>query len=384
MTSTIKEALDGVRIIQSYNLEDYIDDKLNGQSEEYLAIRKKVHSRIEIAGPVTEFLATSIVVVVLIYTTLEVAAGHATPGSFMGFVTSLLMLNQPIKKVQENFVRIQEVIVAARRVYSITEDQRTVPETANPLPFPENWKTIEFRHISFSYGDNQVLKDINFTVARGERVAFVGESGSGKSTLINLLPRFYDPTHGEILIDGISLNQFKLHELRRHISLVSQDVFLFRDSIESNVRAGDLTKPNKDIRPAIQSANALGFVSKLKEAEKTGVGDRGALLSGGEKQRISIARAIFKDAPILVLDEATSALDSANEREVQKGLDDAMVGRTSLIVAHRLSTIQNVDRIFVMQRGSIVEIGNHAELMNKGGLYSSFVQMQKSDHGAKV
>jgi len=378
MTSTIKEALDGVRIIQSYNLEDYIDEKLKSQSDEYLAARKKVHSRIEIAGPVTEFVATTLVIVVLIYTTMEIAAGRATPGDFMGFVTSLLMLNQPIKKIQENFVRLQEVMVAARRVYSITEDLRTVPEPSDPVPFPKDWKLIEFKDISFSYGDKEVLSQVSFTVRRGERVAFVGESGSGKSTLINLLPRFYDPTQGTILIDQIPLDRLKVKDLRRHISLVSQDVFLFQDSIETNVRAGDLSAVGRPILSSIQSANAVGFVSKLKEGEKTGVGDRGALLSGGEKQRISIARAIFKDAPILILDEATSALDSSNEREVQKGLDDAMEGRTSLIVAHRLSTIQNVDRIYVMQKGSIVESGSHIELMNKKGLYYSFVKMQES------
>lgn len=376
MTGTIKEALDGVRIIQSYNLEQSIDERLKSQANEYLEARKKVHSRIEVASPVTEFLATSLILAVMVYATYEIAAGRSSAGTVMAYITSILLLSAPIKKVQENFVRIQELILSARRVYSILEDDRVVLEVPNPKTFPKNWKTIQYRNVSFGYSERKVLDQISFTINRGEKVAFVGESGSGKSTILNLLERFFDPESGEILIDGISTKEFSLKDLRSQISLVSQDVFLFRDSIENNIWSGDFSKPKSGVPAAMAIANATDFVAKIPGGIQAGVGERGALLSGGEKQRISIARAVFKDAPILMLDEATSALDSANEAEVQKGLEQAMKGRTSLIVAHRLTTIQNVDRILVLRSGKVVEQGSHEQLLKKKGMYFAYWQMQ--------
>lgn len=375
MTSTIKEALDGVRIIQSYNLERSIDQRLKAQAHEYLEARKKVHSRIEVASPVTELVATCLILGVMVYATYEISAGRSSAGTVLAYITSIMLLSAPIKKVQENFVRIQELTLSARRVYSILEDNRVVPEVQSPVAFPKNWKRIEYKNVSFAYGDRQVLKNVSFTIERGQRVAFVGESGSGKSTILNLLERFFDPDSGEILFDGVSTKNFALKDLRAHMALVSQDVFLFRDSIENNIWSGDYQKSKQGIEAAVAIANAKDFVHRAGGLH-VNVGDRGGLLSGGEKQRISIARAVFKDAPILILDEATSALDSANEAEVQKGLDQAMKGRTSLIVAHRLSTIQNVDRIFVLRAGEIVEQGDHSSLLNSKGSYFAYWQMQ--------
>ncbi len=381
MTSTIKEALDGVRIIQSYNLEKSIDERLKSQAAEYLAARKKVHSRIEMASPVTEFLATCLILAVMVYATYEIAAGRSSAGTVLAYITSIMLLSAPIKKVQENFVRIQELNLSAKRVYSILEDDRVVPQIAQPRPFPQDWKKIEYKNVSFSYGERKVLKNVSFTIERGRRIAFVGESGSGKSTILNLLERFFDPDSGEILIDGISTKEFSLKELRSHIALVSQDVFLFRDTVENNIWSGDFSKNKSGMEAAVVAANANQFISKMPAGIQTNVGDRGGLLSGGEKQRLSIARAVFKDAPILLLDEATSALDSSNEAEVQKGLDQAMKGRTSLIVAHRLSTIQNVDEIYVLRSGEIIEQGNHSSLLNLKGSYYAYWQMQS---GQKV
>lgn len=381
MTSTIKEALDGVRIIQSYNLEKSIDERLKSQAAEYLSARKKVHSRIEMASPVTEFLATCLILAVMVYATYEIAAGRSSAGTVLAYITSIMLLSAPIKKVQENFVRIQELNLSAKRVYSILEDDRVVPQIAQPKPFPTDWKKIEYRNVSFSYGERKVLKNVSFTIERGRRVAFVGESGSGKSTILNLLERFFDPDSGEILIDGISTKEFSLKDLRSNIALVSQDVFLFRDSVENNIWSGDFSKSKTGMDAAVVAANANEFIKKMPAGIQTNVGDRGGLLSGGEKQRLSIARAVFKDAPILLLDEATSALDSTNEAEVQKGLDQAMKGRTSLIVAHRLSTIQHVDEIYVLRAGEIIEQGNHPTLLNLKGSYYAYWQMQS---GQKV
>jgi ATP-binding cassette subfamily B protein/subfamily B ATP-binding cassette protein MsbA len=376
MTSTIKETLDGVRVIQSFNLEKEIAQKLENESNEYLEVRRRVHSRAEALGPTTEFLATAIVLGILLYTTYEVSMGRSTPGSFVGFITSLLMLGQPIKRVQEAYVRIQEVIVSAQRVYSLIETPSEVPESHLNLPFPPGWRKITYKNVSFSYGNERILKNINLEIHRGEVVALVGASGSGKSTIVNLLERFFDVSEGEILIDGTNIQDFNLKDLRRHIALVNQDVFLFSDTIEKNIQAGNYSRTTHDVPAMARLANAHDFIMKNPDGYQSRVGDRGNLLSGGEKQRISIARALFKDAPLLILDEATSALDTASEIEVQKGLDHLMSGRTVLVIAHRLSTIQKADKIVVLRSGEIVEIGKHKDLLDAQGEYFRFHSLQ--------
>lgn len=376
MTSTIKESLDGVRIIQSFNLENDMADRLTRDSDKYLDIRKTIYKRQEAAGPATEFIATSIVLAALFYTSIQVASGKATPGTFLGFITSLLMLNQPIKRFQEAYVRIQEVVISAQRIFSIIEDPSEVPESPLNKPFPKDWKQITYKDVSFTYGKDMILKNINLTINRGEVVALVGASGSGKSTIVNLLERFFDATSGEILIDGTNILDMNLKELRRNVALVTQDVFLFSDTIEKNIWAGDYTRDRAQIMAMAKLANAHDFIMKMPQGYNSRVGDRGNLLSGGEKQRISIARAMFKDAPLLILDEATSALDTASEIEVQKGLDHLMEGRTALVIAHRLSTIQKADKIVVLKNGQIVEVGSHQNLLSQQGEYFRFHSLQ--------
>ncbi|WP_413559071.1 ABC transporter ATP-binding protein [Bdellovibrio sp. HCB209] len=378
MTSTIKESLDGVRIIQSFNLEKDMSKRLEDESNRYLDIRKTVYKRQEAAGPTTEFIATAIVPLILLYNSYEIAAGRGTAGNFIGFITSLLMVNAPIKKIQEAYVRIQEVIISIRRIFEIIDNPSEVPEVANPVPFPKDWKTITYKDVCFSYGKDMILKNVNLEIKRGEVVAMVGASGSGKSTIVNLLERFFDATSGEILVDGVNIQHFGLKELRRNVALVTQDVFLFSDTIEKNIWAGDYNRDRNDIQTMAKLANAHDFIMKMPHGYQSRVGDRGNLLSGGEKQRISIARAMFKDAPVLILDEATSALDTASEIEVQKGLDHLMEGRTALVVAHRLSTIQKADKIVVMKQGQIVEIGTHASLLSLKGEYHNFHNLQHS------
>ena len=376
MTSTIKESLDGVRIIQSFNLENVLNEKLARETEQYLAIRKKVHSRIEIMSPVTEFIATAVILAIFFYFSIEVAKGTITSGEVLAYIASMMAINQPIKKLQESYVRIQETVVASDRVYQLLDEKSEVPQSKKNLPFPENWKKIRYRNVSFTYGQEWILKNINLEISRGESLAFVGSSGSGKSTLVNLLERFYDPSEGQIFFDETPIADINLKDLRKHMALVSQDVFLFSDTIEKNIWAGDFSKSKDRIQEVSQSANAHDFVQRLPEKYQNRVGDRGGLLSGGEKQRVSIARAFFKDAPILILDEATSALDTASEIEVQKGIDSLMQGRTSLVIAHRLSTIQNVNRICVLKAGEIIEQGSHTELLAKNGEYQKFFSLQ--------
>lgn len=376
MTSTIKESLDGVRIIQSFNLENDMADRLMKDSDKYLDIRKTVYKRQEAAGPITELIATIMILSIFVYSSYEVAAGRSTLGTIVAFVTALTALNPSIKRIQEAYVRIQEVVISVQRIFAIIENPSEVPQKIDAQPFPKNWKKITYKNVSFSYGKEMILKNVNLEIHRGEVVALVGASGSGKSTIVNLLERFFDATSGEILIDDVNILDMDLKDLRRNVALVTQDVFLFSDTIEKNIWAGDYNRNRADIMAMAKLANAHDFIMKMPHGYQSRVGDRGNLLSGGEKQRISIARAMFKDAPLLILDEATSALDTASEIEVQKGLDHLMEGRTALVIAHRLSTIQKADKIVVLKSGEIVEIGTHQNLLGRQGEYFRFHSLQ--------
>lgn len=376
LTQTLKESLDGTRIVQSFNLQDEMKRRFETEANNYLQSRSKIISREEATGPVSEAFASTFIALVLIYIGYRYVEGAFDDSKFISFSFAIGLLQDSAKKVQDAVIRLQQVAVALERFNSILNDENVVPEIDNAKAFPRDWETIEFRNVSFKYDHHTVLDDVSLTVRRGERVALVGSSGAGKSTLINLLPRFYDPVAGEILIGDVPIDEMKLKDLRAHVALVTQDVFLFSDSIEKNIWSGDFSKPIGGVTKAAEMANANGFITKHPSAYQARVGERGNLFSGGEKQRISIARAIFKDAPILILDEATSALDSESEMEVQKGLEQLLRGRTALIIAHRLSTIASCDRIIVMDKGRIVEQGSHEMLMSRQGAYFRFSQLQ--------
>lgn len=376
LTSVFKDSVDGVRVVQSFNLEAEMLRRFQFRIAEYLQTARKIISRENAVSPVNEFMVSFLVMGFVYYSVNQILGGTADSAKFLGFIAAAGFLQAPIKKLQDAGVRIQQSIVVAERIFSVLDSPSEVPEVKSPLPFPADWKTITFRNVSFSYGNNQVLKNINLTVKRGEVIALVGESGSGKSTLVNLLERFYDPTEGEILIDETPITSIGLKDLRHHIALVTQDVFLFRDTIAANIHAGDFDKPREGIEAAAKLANAHGFVMATAKGYESPVGERGGFLSGGEKQRVSIARAIFKNAPILILDEATSALDSVSEMEVQRGLEHLMESRTAFVIAHRLSTVFNADRILVMKNGAIVEQGSHEELLSARGTYHSFFELQ--------
>jgi ATP-binding cassette subfamily B protein/subfamily B ATP-binding cassette protein MsbA len=376
LTQTLKESLDGTRIVQSFNLQSEMRARFDRQADEYLATRRKIISREEASGPVSESIASLFIAAVLIYIGSRAINAQFSVGDFISFSFAIGLLQDSAKKVQGGIIRLQQTAVAMERMNAILHDTNIVPETAAPKAFPRDWQDIEFRGVSFRYDHHEVLKNLSLTIKRGERVALVGSSGAGKSTLINLLPRFFDPVSGTILIGGVPTKDMDLADLRHHVALVSQDVFLFSDSVERNIWSGDFDKPVSGVVAAAKLANADTFINKNPEGYHARVGDRGSMFSGGEKQRVSIARAIFKDAPILILDEATSALDSESEQEVQKGLDHLLQGRTALIIAHRLSTIASCDRIVVLEKGEIVEQGNHELLMARQGPYFRFSQLQ--------
>ncbi|AGH94375.1 ABC transporter ATP-binding protein [Pseudobdellovibrio exovorus] len=376
ITATIKESLDGVRTIQAFNLEKRMETRLKQQGGDFIYMRRKVHALIESMGPITEFIATFLILGVVFYFSQKISLGLATAGTLIGFITALLQVNEPIKKFQEAYVRIQETRVAAARVFSMLDEDSEVEEAQNPIPFPENWQTIQYKNVHFSYGEEKLLQDFNLTIRKGQVVAFVGESGSGKSTLANLLARFYDPQKGEILIGDRNIRDIQLSALRHNIGLVSQDVFLFSDTIENNILAEKDGPDHEGVERAAKAAHAHDFISRLPLQYNTQTGERGNLLSGGEKQRVGIARAFYKDSPILILDEATSALDSISEEQVQRGLETLMKGRTTFVIAHRLSTVQNADLILVLNKGKIVEQGTHSELLSKKGEYSKLFEMQ--------
>lgn len=376
LTSVLKETVDGVRVVQSFNLEHEMERRFETTLARYLANARKIIKHEQSVPPMNEFVISFLVMGFAFYSVNAVIHDGIDSSRFLAFLVTAGLLQAPIKKLQDAGVKIQQSVVVTQRIFDILDSPSEVPSSANPKPFPTDWKTISFKNVSFRYGEETVLSNINLTVKRGEQIALVGESGSGKSTLVNLLERFYDPTTGEILIDDTPIRQIDLQELRYNIALVTQDVFLFRDTIARNILAGDWRKGTEGIEAAARAANAHQFIAATSKGYESQVGERGNFLSGGEKQRLSIARAIFKDAPILILDEATSALDSVSELEVQKGLNRLMEGRTAFLIAHRLSTIFNADRILVLAKGRIVEEGTHESLLAKRGEYHNFYELQ--------
>jgi ATP-binding cassette subfamily B protein/subfamily B ATP-binding cassette protein MsbA len=383
VTLVLKETLDGIRVVKAFSLEKHMMDKFNSVIQKMLAIRRKILKREELSGPLFELLAAMTFGGILYYAGSQAIYCEATVGAFMSYVFVLGSFQGPIKKLQDAHVRLQHTIAATKRVFEILDTPLTVKDPEDrgqkSVSVPKNWTEIEFKNVHFSYGNKTILNGIDLKVKRGEVVAIVGSSGGGKTTLVNLIPRFYDVASGQILIGGVDIRDYKTKDLRSQIALVTQDVFLFNESIKDNILAGDVDQGESteaQIQRSLSAANASSFVQRLNHGIESVVGDRGALLSGGERQRISIARALYKNTPILILDEATSALDSESEKTVQGALETLMKGRTTFVIAHRLSTIQKADRIIVLSEGKIVEEGRHDELLKKEGAYSHFHRLQ--------
>ena len=375
-TTLLQETISGARIVKAFGREDYESSRFSRENENLLKLTLKSVSISAVSSPFMEFLGGVGIAAIIFYGGYQVIQGVSTPGTFFSFLAALIMLYEPIKRLTNVNNTIQQGIAGAQRVFSIID---AVPEIRNKpeaIPLPAISKAIDIRNVTFRYEDTPVLKQINLTVRAGEAVAFVGMSGGGKTTLVNLIPRFYDVSDGQILIDGRDIRDVTIESLRAQIGIVTQQTILFNDTVRNNIIYGDVEKTEADVIRAAKAANAHHFIMNLPEGYDTVIGEQGTKLSGGERQRISIARALLKDAPILVLDEATSSLDTEAEIEVQEALENLMKGRTTLVIAHRLSTIRNADRIVVLVNGEIVEEGTHEALLDKKGEYFRLYQMQ--------
>lgn len=373
MTSLLTEKLSGARLIKSFQLENYATTKLDKSFDQVFDLRMKAVKTRARLDPMLEALGGLAVAGVVAFAYLRISKGISTVGDFMGFVTALLMAAQPIRAIGNLSGKLHEGLAAAESIYGLIDEKPTVIDKPGAKPLAVSAGAISFRNVGFSYGPertDRAVFDFTLDVAGGKTVALVGRSGAGKSTVINLVPRLFDVTEGQILIDGQDIRNVTLTSLRREVAIVSQDITLFDDTIAANIALGRLGASEADIIAAAKAAAAHDFIMAQPQGYQTLIGDRGGRLSGGQRQRLALARAILKDAPILLLDEATSALDTESEQLVQEALARFTRNRTTLVIAHRLSTVQRADLICVMEAGCIIERGTHAELLARNGAYS--------------
>ena len=329
-----------------------------------------------IISPVNEFTSAIYLVAVLYLAMKEIVAGTLSIGPFSAFVVSILLVLRPIKRLGKVYAIIQQALSSSVRIFDILDTKDYIAEKENPKLLPEISNSVDLENVSFKYDDSYVLENINIKIKKGEIIAIVGPSGAGKTTLVNLIPRFYDPNKGSVKIDGIDLKDVGLKSLRDQIGVVTQEMLLFNDTVMNNIAYGSENVTLDSVIKAAKVANAHDFVQNMPHKYDTVIGERGFRVSGGERQRISIARAIYKNPPILIFDEATSQLDTASEKLVQEAIDRLMHGRTVLVIAHRLSTVTNADRILVVNKGDIAESGNHEALMKKNGIYRRLYDLQ--------
>ena len=380
MVSTLEESLSGIKVIKSYNATQYVKKKYYAISADLARLTLSMARRQQLASPMSEFLGITAVGVILVFGGSLVAKGSLDPGGFIAFIAIFSQITRPVRTFIDQFANINQGIAAGERIFSVIDARPEIEDKPDAKLLTGLKEKIEFRNVHFTYdGSREVINGISFEILRGQTVALVGPSGGGKSTLSELIPRFYDPTQGEILIDGVSLRDYSQESLRAHMSVVAQDTVLFNDSIENNIAMGKPGATHEEIVEAACIANADAFIRECPEGYATNIGDRGTKLSGGQRQRLSIARAVLKNPDILILDEATSALDTESEKLVQDALNKLLVGRTSIVIAHRLSTIHNADRIVVIDHGRIAEQGTHAELMARNGIYAKLIEMQSFD-----
>jgi len=379
ISTILLETISGNRIVKAFNMEDYERKRFARENRKLFGISMKSVRVRAISHPLMEFLGGLGIAFIVFYGGYNVIKGVATPGTFFSFLAALLMLYEPVKRLSGVNNAVQQGLAAASRIFEVLD---TVPEIGNKpmaklLSFVS--KGIDYENVSFKYEEDWVLKNINLHIKTGEVVAFVGSSGGGKTTLVNLLPRFYDVSSGKVLIDGWDIRDVTVESLKSMIEIVTQQTILFNDTVRNNIAYGKINEPFEEIVKAAKAAYAHGFIQNLPNGYDTVIGEQGVKLSGGERQRISIARALLKNAPILILDEATSSLDSESEIEVQKALEFLMQSRTTLVIAHRLSTIRKADRIVVISDGVVVEEGTHEELLEREGEYKKLYLLQFMD-----
>lgn len=377
VVTSLEETTGGIRIVKGFTAEQRFGERFDRVNHNHFRLMVRLFRKQYLSSPISEVLSALTIALILWFGGNLVLEGRVLNGEF--FILYIVIFSQmisPARALSESFVRVQRGISAGERIGEILTEDEQIHQRDNASPVDGFKDEIQFKDVSFSYGDEPVLKNINLTVKRGESIALVGPSGGGKSTLVDLLPRFYDVQSGTILLDGKDIKDYEVYALRDLFGIVSQQSILFNDSVRNNLLLGNAEANEKQLIDALHSANAHGFVVSQAEGLDANVGEGGNKLSGGQKQRLSIARAIVKDPPIMILDEATSALDTESERLVQNALEKLMEGRTSFVIAHRLSTVQFVDRIIVIDQGEIIEQGTHDQLMEAGGMYKRLVEMQ--------
>lgn len=384
ITSVLQESVASARVIKSFVREDYEVDRFDVENRANFRANMKNAQLMATLTPVVELVAAIGVTMIIWYGGNNVINGTITAGSLVAFLTYAVNISNPIKRLTRVIGNIQKALAAAQRVFMIIDMPEEIAESRDAKKLPEVSGKVEFQNVSFAYDDKgNVITDLSFSVKPGEVIAIVGPSGAGKSTIANLLPRFYDVNKGDIKIDGHSVREVTLDSLREQVGIVPQETMLFNGSVYNNILYGRLDATKEEIEAAAKAANAHDFIMQLTDGYETKLGDRGVNLSGGQRQRIAIARAILKNPRILILDEATSALDTESERVVQEALDRLMVGRTSFVIAHRLSTVKNADKILVLEKGNLVESGTHDELLALDGLYAHLYKIQYRNKEAK-
>ena len=378
MMSNIEETLGGLRIIKAFNAEGKVKNRFHEENEKFYHLSNNVARRQALAHPMSEFLGTAAIALVLWFGGSLILSGHTSmdAAGFIYYMVIFYSIINPAKDLSKAAYSIQKGLASMERVDKILNAKNPITDPSNPASLPKQLKSIEYKDVSFSYGTNEVIKDVSLTIPAGATVALVGQSGSGKSTLADLLPRFYDVDKGEITVDGTDIRNLRVHDLRSLMGNVNQEAILFNDTFFNNIAFGVENATLDQVIEAAKIANAHEFIMATEKGYDTPIGDRGCRLSGGQRQRLSIARAILKNPTILILDEATSALDSESEKLVQQALDRLTKNRTTLVIAHRLSTIRNADIICVMHQGRIVERGTHDELIAINGYYKHLVDMQ--------
>ncbi len=373
------ETLNGLRVIKAFNVEKLLRSRFEKTNDELLAVKNKISRRRDMASPVSEFLGVVVFVGILWFGGQLVLAQKIplAPSTFLTYLALFYNVINPVKALSTSFSNMRKGSAAIGRIEEVLNTAITVDDNPDGKKLGVFTTAIEFRNVTFAYAGAGILDHINLTIEKGKTIALVGSSGAGKSTLADLVPRFHDVTGGEVLIDGVNIKDYSLESARNQMSIVTQEAILFNDTIANNIALGYANATEEEIIEAAKIANAHEFIIKKEGGYQSNIGDRGSKLSGGEKQRLTIARAVLKNPPILILDEATSSLDTESERLVQDAINNMMQNRTSLVIAHRLSTIRHADEIIVLQRGKIVERGNHDELLAQNGFYKKLVEMQE-------